>query len=531
MALIGSAAGLAIIAAWPSVAGLVLGTIVFAGGMSLMYPAMLTLALTDIDDSQRGSVVGTVSTFFDLSSGLGALILGGAAAVDERPGRLPRGDGAVPRRTRTALGRDRPPGPTRAGRGARLRRDAASPGDPVARRALVPLPPPSAPRSSLLVVTNDFPPKFGGIQSYLYELWRRLPPGETTVLTTPHAGAADWDAQQAFRVERIREPVMLPTPGARAADRRARARGRARTSIFLDPALPLGRARPAPRRGAVGGGAARRRDHGARPAAGDPRQARSACCAARPVSSRPVATRHAKATRAAERNLAGVVIPPGVDIDRFTPAAGAEQRRSDRVALGIDPDRATRRRGQPAGAAQGLRHRARRDRAPRDRRAAGRRGRRARPADASNGAARRLGVDDRVRFLGRVSDEQLTAVYRSGDVFAMMCRERWGGLEAEGFGIVFLEAAAQRTARDRGAQRRIARGRARRADRLRGRAGRRHPPGRAPDRAADRRPALRSRMGAAARAWAEECSYDARVGPLVALAGGDLEILAPLPLG
>ena len=86
LALIGSAGGLATIAAWPSVAGLVLGTILFAGGMSLMYPAMLTLALTDIDDSQRASVVGTVSTFFDLSSGLGAFILGGAAAATNDQG-------------------------------------------------------------------------------------------------------------------------------------------------------------------------------------------------------------------------------------------------------------------------------------------------------------------------------------------------------------------------------------------------------------------------------------------------------------
>jgi len=34
-----------------------------------------------------------------------------------------------------------------------------------------------------LLVTNDFPPKIGGIQSYLWELWRRLPPGEAVVLT------------------------------------------------------------------------------------------------------------------------------------------------------------------------------------------------------------------------------------------------------------------------------------------------------------------------------------------------------------
>jgi phosphatidylinositol alpha-1,6-mannosyltransferase len=47
-----------------------------------------------------------------------------------------------------------------------------------------------------------------------------------------------------------------------------------------------------------------------------------------------------------------------------------------------------------------------------------------------------------VRFLGRVPEEDLPTVYRAADVFAMLCRERWGGLEAEGFGIVFLEAAA-----------------------------------------------------------------------------------------
>ncbi len=54
-----------------------------------------------------------------------------------------------------------------------------------------------------LLVTNDFPPKHGGIQSYLYELWRRLPPAETTVFTTPYPGAAEWDARQAFRSRAI----------------------------------------------------------------------------------------------------------------------------------------------------------------------------------------------------------------------------------------------------------------------------------------------------------------------------------------
>ena len=86
LALIGGASGLAVMVAWSSIAGLILGTILFAAGMSLMYPAMLTLALTGVDDSQRASVVGTVSTFFDLSQGLGALILGGVAAVTNDQG-------------------------------------------------------------------------------------------------------------------------------------------------------------------------------------------------------------------------------------------------------------------------------------------------------------------------------------------------------------------------------------------------------------------------------------------------------------
>ncbi len=47
-----------------------------------------------------------------------------------------------------------------------------------------------------------------------------------------------------------------------------------------------------------------------------------------------------------------------------------------------------------------------------------------------------------VRFLGRVPDAELSELYAAADVFAMLCRDRWGGLEQEGFGIVFVEAAA-----------------------------------------------------------------------------------------
>ena len=50
--------------------------------------------------------------------------------------------------------------------------------------------------------------------------------------------------------------------------------------------------------------------------------------------------------------------------------------------------------------------------------------------------------DAPVRFLGRVDDANVPALYGMADVFSMLCRVRWGGLEQEGFGIVFLEAAA-----------------------------------------------------------------------------------------
>ena len=62
-----------------------------------------------------------------------------------------------------------------------------------------------------LLVTNDFPPKIGGIQSLLWEWWRRLPPDRFTVLTSPYAGAAEFDAAQTFAVERYRrhdDPIL-----------------------------------------------------------------------------------------------------------------------------------------------------------------------------------------------------------------------------------------------------------------------------------------------------------------------------------
>jgi phosphatidyl-myo-inositol dimannoside synthase len=289
-----------------------------------------------------------------------------------------------------------------------------------------------------LLVTNDFPPKLGGIQSYLYELWRRLPPEETTVLTTPYAGAGDWDAAQQFRVERTRERVLFPTRGlARRIESLALEVGA--QVVFLDPTLPLGllgpklRAAPyvvivhgaevtVPGRLPLSNRVARRVLRGAR-----------GIVAAGEYPAR-------EAQRAAGRALPVLVVPPGVDPDRFRPLppeARVRVRRTfglaDETPVVLGLSRLVPRKGFDVliDAVAGLTMPVQlviggdgRDRGRLER------------------AVTRLGIADRTRFLGRVPDESLPNLYACSDVFAMLCHDRWGGLEAEGFGVVFLEAAA-----------------------------------------------------------------------------------------
>ena len=76
-----AAFGLVVMGVFATPFGLYAGTAVFSVGMSLLYPSLLTLALTGVPETERASAVGTVSSFFDASQGLGALILGGVAAV------------------------------------------------------------------------------------------------------------------------------------------------------------------------------------------------------------------------------------------------------------------------------------------------------------------------------------------------------------------------------------------------------------------------------------------------------------------
>jgi phosphatidylinositol alpha-1,6-mannosyltransferase len=145
--------------------------------------------------------------------------------------------------------------------------------------------------------------------------------------------------------------------------------------------------------------------------------------------------------------------------------------------------------------------------------------------------AARAGLGDRFHLLGRVPDEDLAAVYGAADVFAMCCRERWGGLEAEGFGIVFLEAAAcgvpAVAGRSGGAWEAVEDGvTGFVVDPLDAGA----VAGALTALLTD--PARRAAMGAAARARAEASfAYDGLAARLTPLARGDLSVLAPIGAG
>jgi len=374
-----------------------------------------------------------------------------------------------------------------------------------------------------LLVTNDFPPKHGGIQSYLYELWRRLPSGETTVLTTSFPDAQRWDACQPFRIERISGRVLFPTSAVvRRIDALAREVGA--DVIFVDPMLPLGLVGPKLKAAPYVVVA-----HGSE-ITGYARTPGSATLARRVLRGAAAVVAAGSyparaATDAAGRPLAGVVIPPGVDGARFTPA-DAQARVATRRRFGLDPDRPlvlgvsrlVPRKGFDVviDAVLGL---ARTERDAVQLAIAGAGRDRARLERHARGY---------VAFLGRVADADLAALYASADVFAMCCRDRWRGLEAEGFGIVFLEAAAcgvpAVAGRSGGSHEAVADGETgfvvspRDVGAVRGVLGR-----------LISDDELRTRMGAAARRRAvQQFSHDRLAALLEPVARGDLSAVGPL---
>ena len=289
-----------------------------------------------------------------------------------------------------------------------------------------------------LLVTNDFPPKTGGIQNFLWELWSRLPPDEVVVYTTPHENAAAFDAAAPMRVIRSREPWFLPLPRlVKQVDSLA-----ARYDVDLvviDPALPAGLI--GPRLTSAYAIIA----HGAEAVLpsripGTSGLLRRVLLGATGVIANSGYTA-AECERTAGVSLPIHLIPPGVDIDRLTPPDSAA-RSAARKRLGLAENapvvasvsRLVPRKGMStliaastilASEHDGLQVVIAGD---------------GREKQRLSRLINRLNAP--VLMLSDLPDSGIADVYNCADVFAMLCRSRWMGLEQEGFGIVFLEAAA-----------------------------------------------------------------------------------------
>jgi phosphatidyl-myo-inositol dimannoside synthase len=291
--------------------------------------------------------------------------------------------------------------------------------------------------SHTLLITNDFPPRPGGIQQFVHNLAVRQAPGSLVVYASTYPGAEKFDTEQPFEVIREDTGMLLPT---RAVARRAARLARIHDcdTVWFGAAAPLGLlAAGLRRRGGVVRAVAQTHGHEA---------GWAALPGARNLLRRigdgvDVVTYLGEYFR---RRLAPVVgdravlrqLAPGVDTAVFHPDVdGAEVRRryglSDRPVI-VCVSRLVRRKGQDAliRALDGIRRRV--------------------PDVALlmvgggpyQARLRRLAGDLPVRFTGPVPWPELPAHYAAGDVYAMPCRTRRAGLDVEGFGIVFLEASA-----------------------------------------------------------------------------------------
>ena len=289
-----------------------------------------------------------------------------------------------------------------------------------------------------LLVTNDYPPKVGGIQSYLWEIYRRLPQDKVVVYTTPHPDSESFDEKQTHKIIRSKQRVLLPTRQV-ANQIRSLAEVENIDFIMYDPAVPIGML--GPKIGIPYGVIL----HGAEVTIpGRVPIARSLIAnvlqhAKLVVTAGDYSTK--EAIRAAKQNLPVCVIPPGVDVDRFKPLD--ERARStvrerfnfkddDEVILTLS--RLVPRKGMDVLISATSELMKTRPRVHLLIAGTGRDLRRLKALAQSTNAP--------VTFLGFVSDDEVSELYGMADVFGMICRVRWGGLEQEGFGIVFLEAAA-----------------------------------------------------------------------------------------
>lgn len=294
-----------------------------------------------------------------------------------------------------------------------------------------------------LLVTNDFPPRPGGIQSYLHSFASQLPADELVVYAPRWRGDSHvkFDAKQPFEVIRHPTTLMLPTPlVARRAARIVKTRGC--DSVWFGAAAPLAVMSSHLRKAGADRIVASTHGHevGWSMVPGGRATLRTI------GENTDVVTYVSKYTRSRFSSAFGASaalehLPPGVDTDRFVPDDAARTELRARYGLGDRPtvlclSRLVPRKGQDF-LIRAL---------PEIRRAV-------------DGAVlvivgggpyentlrelvRSTGMEQHVVFTGTVPSAELAAHHTIADVFAMPSRTRGAGLDVEGLGIVYLEASA-----------------------------------------------------------------------------------------
>lgn len=292
-----------------------------------------------------------------------------------------------------------------------------------------------------LLVTNDFPPRPGGIQSYLENLIAHLPADEVIVYAPRWKGCEEYDEAAPYRI--VRHPTSLMLPTASVARRAAKlVRDNDIHTVWFGAAAPLAVLGPVLRRAGAQRIVASTHGHevGWSMLPGSRQVLRIIGETADVIT---FVSRYTRGRFASAFGRWGALeyLPCGVDVDRFSPNPVARQELRDRYGLGDAPvvlclSRLVPRKGQDVlieampqliaavpdvhlmivgGGPYG---------------------------DHLKKLAADRGVADRVTFTGSVPAAELAGHHCMADVFAMPTRTRGGGLDVEGLGIVFLEASA-----------------------------------------------------------------------------------------
>lgn len=296
--------------------------------------------------------------------------------------------------------------------------------------------------SRTLVITNDFPPRKGGIQTFVSQLLTQLYPQSVVVYTSNWSGAAEYDQNLPYPVIRIKSSILLPTP------RRMREIKRVIRKYECDQVLfgalaPLGLLSKSLKRNGISNIVAITHGHEAGWAK-IPLLRLLLKLSAKNVDVITYLTQYTKDQISPLLNKESKLIQltPAVDPNQFMPLEDAEKEQlrnkydlADKLVL-LGLSRLMPRKGFDSVIsvlpsllkefpnltlviAGGGPDQARLTK-----------------------LVHKLNLNDHVKFLGSIPYQELPDIYNLADVFVMPCRSRIAGLDIEGFGIVYLEAAA-----------------------------------------------------------------------------------------